>query len=235
MLPSNIDIDAFRAGYFSLRKEAGPLDWINSKVEGYFGNRMGAAMKPTLDSMQQSGIKFDRNAQGLPVNFDANQSINNVGKGYISNLGTQASNWLGSNWEQIKNSPMDWVKNNPWTAGGAAVLGGGLLYGGGRMAGLWGGGNKPAMPRPSAYGIPGRGVPQAIEKYSGINPLMQTSMRFPLQVANSVTHKSPQGYGQMEQQPYEPTFHADDENLRKLLQEPKMRSYLINLLATSNG
>lgn len=258
--PSNINREEFYKGYQARQKEAGFVsdignavaspfrmvkNKVNSAVEGYMGDRMGAAMKPTLDSARQAGIQFDTNEQGMPINFNANKTINTVGKNYLSDLTGQVGSWMGNHWNQAKADPIGWAKNNPWTAGGVAALGGGLLYGGTKALGsMFGGGGDSApapRPQPQAYGIPtyhGAYGPQALQKAGEFGlpvpgmPMLHSSVMFPNQLASQLSRfHSPQQRQQQEQSEYSPNFIPGDKKVEKLLADPRMKSYLVSLLS----
>lgn len=271
MYQDNLDKAEFIKGFRTRQKEAGFVsdignavakpfrmvrDKVNSGVESYLGDRMGNVMKPTLDSAQQAGVSFDRNQHGLPVNFNADKTINNVAGNYATNLGDKVTNfasdlgnkvtgWLGNQWNQASTNPGQWARDNPWTAGGAAALGGGLLYGGSKLiGGMFGGGNNPA-PRPQAppsggaYGVPqyhGAYGPQAMMKEGAFGlPELGTGFDIPQRIASRLVSPPPPPSfpypnTQREQQPYTPKFSTEDQRLKKLLEDPKMKQYLVGLL-----
>lgn len=253
ILPNNIDKEAFEQGYKSKLEKAafglgsvGALgrnigntvgNKLNGAVEGYIGNRTAKVLQPTLDSARQAGIKFDTNSQGMPVNFDTNGSINNVAKNYISNAGSQLKNWATDQFGQATKDPIAWAKNNPWTAGGTALAGGGLLYGAGKM--LFGGSHAPQQS--SSYMVPQANpymTPQALQKSSGLLPMFHQSLGLPSMLAQNLAGGQ-EMQGPQQQQPQAPSMEpemrisADDPKLHKLLNNPKMQSYLRELVSRS--
>lgn len=245
LLPNNIDKSAFIAGYVSVAKEKKAFmglpsfghnigqrigNGINSAVEGYIGRRTGAALKPTLDAAQQAGIKFQTGANGLPTKFDVNGSINGVAGNYASNMGNQLKNWFTNQYSQATTDPMSWAKNNPWTAGGTALLGGGLLYGAGKM--LFGGSPKPQPQMQSPYQVPYNPymIPGALQKSSGVLPMFRDSIGLPSMLAQNLA-----GTGQAPEQPQmsapQPiNINSSDPRVHKLLQNPKMQDYIRQLI-----
>lgn len=208
---------------FDDQKREQTLHWLGRGVDnataGMAAGKANEVLKPYED---RYGVMFERDGQGMVNGLNVRGTLGNYQK-WLPELGNQAWNWM---------------QTNPWKATGiGAGIGAAALGGGWLLNKAFGGGDDDRMAQPpvnvninNGGGMqPQRQLfgAQSLSKM-GMFGLMDSAIGIPSAVAQSISH--PQKQESPTEESYEPHISAQNEHLQKLLQDPKMRAYIINLV-----
>lgn len=208
-------------------------------MKGMFHGAMGHyAQKHGYGDLQQQGVAFDTDAYGLHPKVNAGQTISNVAnKGWEGVKSLFSQNGLNNAMSNVGN----FISNNKGSLlGGAALLGGGYM-----LNNLFKPKPKMRYSQPIGYMDQQGGVPQAFQKAAQLRKnassfgFVPKPIELPQRAAQLVTDSldipglstpsTPEP--QMSQpQPYQPKITTDNNQLKKTLQDPRMRQYLTSLI-----